>query len=325
MLKKFFLFFSLLLICNTALISQESQQVKELSVAHELSIIVASKVKIPVLIPPPPPPSRWNGGTLLQLGFSQLSLTNWASGGFDNIALNAFVNIYRNYTYQQMFWENRLQIGYGFIQSFGDRYKKSDDKFIFDSKVGYRAYEKIFASASFNLRTQMSNGFTYPANADPRLVSGPLAPAYFSLGVGMDYKPAKPLSLNFSPLTGNLVVVRIPELRTRYGNKADQAAKLELGAQMKIEYKDKILKNTNVTTTLNFFSDYLGTPKNIKVYWDLLVDSKINKYFSVNLRTNLIYDDDILIADKEGNLAPRLQLKEIFSVGFSYTFGNFKK
>ena len=224
-----------------------------------------------------------------------------------------------------MFWENRLQIGYGFIQSFGDRYKKSDDKFIFDSKVGYRAYEKIFASASFNLRTQMSNGFTYPANADPRLVSGPLAPAYFSLGVGMDYKPAKPLSLNFSPLTGNLVVVRIPELRTRYGNKADQAAKLELGAQMKIEYKDKILKNTNVTTTLNFFSDYLGTPKNIKVYWDLLVDSKINKYFSVNLRTNLIYDDDILIADKEGNLAPRLQLKEIFSVGFSYTFGNFKK
>ncbi len=325
MLKKFFLFFSLLLFCNTALISQESQQVKELSVAHELSIIVASKVKIPVLVPPPPPPSRWNGGTLLQLGFSQLSLTNWASGGFDNIALNAFVNIYRNYTYQQMFWENRLQIGYGFIQSFGDRYKKSDDKFIFDSKVGYRAYEKIFASASFNLRTQMSNGFTYPANADPRLVSGPLAPAYFSLGVGMDYKPAKPLSLNFSPLTGNLVVVRIPELRTRYGNKADQAAKLELGAQMKIEYKDKILKNTNVTTTLNFFSDYLGTPKNIKVYWDLLVDSKINKYFSVNLRTNLIYDDDILIADKEGNLAPRLQLKEIFSVGFSYTFGNFKK
>lgn len=325
MLKKFFLFFSLLLFCNTALISQESQQVKELSVAHELSIIVASKVKIPVLVPPPPPPSRWNGGTLLQLGFSQLSLTNWASGGFDNIALNAYVNIYRNYTYQQMFWENRLQIGYGFIQSFGDRYKKSDDKFIFDSKVGYRAYEKIFASASFNLRTQMSNGFTYPANADPRLVSGPLAPAYFSLGVGMDYKPAKPLSLNFSPLTGNLVVVRIPELRTRYGNKADQAAKLELGAQMKIEYKDKILKNTNVTTTLNFFSDYLGTPKNIKVYWDLLVDSKINKYFSVNLRTNLIYDDDILIADKEGNLAPRLQLKEIFSVGFSYTFGNFKK
>lgn len=75
MLKKFFLFFSLLLFCNTALISQESQQVKELSVAHELSIIVASKVKIPVLVPPPPPPSRWNGGTLLQLGFSQLSLT----------------------------------------------------------------------------------------------------------------------------------------------------------------------------------------------------------------------------------------------------------
>ncbi len=325
MLKRIFLILPLFFVFINTVCSQETGKSKELSVGHELSVIVASKIVIPVLVPPPPPPSRWNGGTLLQLGFSQLSLTNWASGGFDNIALNAYVNIYKNYTYEQMFWENRLQLAYGFIQSFGDRYKKSDDKFIFDSKVGYKAYEKVFASASFNLRTQIANGFTYPANADPKLVSAPLAPAYFSLGVGLDYKPAKPISINFSPLTGNLVVVRIPELRTRYGNKADQGAKLELGAQMKIEYKDKVFKNTNVTTTLNFFSDYLGTPKNIKVYWDLLVDSKINKFFSVNLRTNLIYDDDILIADNDGNLAPRLQLKEIFSIGFSYTFGNFKK
>lgn len=325
MLKRIFLILPLFFVFINTVCSQETGKSKELSVGHELSVIVASKIVIPVLVPPPPPPSRWNGGTLLQLGFSQLSLTNWASGGFDNIALNAYVNIYKNYTYEQMFWENRLQLAYGFIQSFGDRYKKSDDKFIFDSKVGYKAYEKVFASASFNLRTQIANGFTYPANADPKLVSAPLAPAYFSLGVGLDYKPAKPISINFSPLTGNLVVVRIPELRTRYGNKADQGAKLELGAQMKIEYKDKVFKNTNVTTTLNFFSDYLGTPKNIKVYWDLLIDSKINKFFSVNLRTNLIYDDDILIADKDGNLAPRLQLKEIFSIGFSYTFGNFKK
>ena len=325
MLKRSLFVVIFLTSCFFTAFSQEAQPKKELSVAHELSVIIASKYKIPELTPPPPPPSRWTKGTLLQLGFSQLSLTNWASGGLDNIALNAYVNVYRNYTFEQMFWENRVQIDYGFIQSFGDRYKKSDDKFILDSKVGYKAFEKIFASASFNLRTQMSNGYTYPANADPRLVSGLLAPAYFSLGVGMVYKPTKPLSINFSPLTGNLVVVRIPELRTRYGNKIDQGAKLELGAQLKIEYKNKVLQNTNINSTLNFFSDYLGTPKNIKVYWDLFVDSKINKYFSVNLRTNLVYDDDILIANKEGELAPRLQLKEIFSVGFSYTFGNFKK
>ncbi len=312
-------------LLNSETFAQEVNQNKELSVGHELSLLIASRYPIPVLVPPPPPPSRWTKGTLLQLGFSQLSLTNWASGGYDNIALNAFVNVYRNYTYQDMFWENRLQVGYGFIQSFGDRYRKSDDKFIFDSKVGYRALDKFFASASFNLRTQMTKGFTYPANRDPVLVSNLFAPAYFSLGVGLDYKPVKPLSVNFSPLTGNLVIVTIEELRTRYGNKVDQAAKLELGAQLKFDYKHKISNNLTVNSTLNFFSDYLGTPKNIKVYWDLFIDTKLNKYFSASLRSNLIYDDDILIADKEGNLAPRLQFKEIVSIGFSYTFGDFRK
>ncbi len=311
---------------NKTVAQEVQKEKKELSVGHELSVIIASRFTLPVLTPPPPPPSRWKGGTLLQLGFSQLSLTNWASGGYDNIAMNAFVNIYRNYTVKKdMFWENRLQIGYGFIQSFGDRYRKSDDKFIFDSKLGYRAFNEFFAAASFNFRTQMTNGYNFPANKEPVLLSGPFAPAYFSLGVGMDYKPIKPLSINFSPLTGNLVIVEKRELRVRYGNKIDQSAKLELGAQLKFDYKQQISKNLNINTTLNLFSDYLGIPKNIKVHWDLHVDSKINRFFSASLRTNLIYDNEILIADKQGKMAPRLQFKEILSIGFSYTFGEFKK
>lgn len=322
--KQFLL--SLTLLITPSLIAQQNSVKKELSVANELCVLIASGIKIPVLTPPPPPPSKWKGGTLFQLGFSQLSLTNWASGGYDNIALNAFVNVYRNYSVnKEMFWENRLQVGYGFIQSFGDRYKKSDDKFILDSKLGYRAFKDFFAAVSFNFRTQMTDGFNYPANRDPILISGAFAPAYFSLGIGMDYKPIKTLSLNFSPLTGNLVVVEEPSLRTKYGNKIDQPAKLELGAQLKMEYKNQVSKNLNITSTLNLFSDFLGKPENIKVIWDFFADSKINKFFSVNLRTNLIYDNEILIADKDGVLAPRLQFKEILSVGFSYTIGDFKK
>lgn len=107
--KQFLL--SLTLLITPSLIAQQNSVKKELSVANELCVLIASGIKIPVLTPPPPPPSKWKGGTLFQLGFSQLSLTNWASGGYDNIALNAFVNVYRNYSVnKEMFWENRLQV-----------------------------------------------------------------------------------------------------------------------------------------------------------------------------------------------------------------------
>ena len=76
---------------------------------------------------------------------------------------------------------------------------------------------------------------------------------------------------------------------------------------------------------MTLFSDFLGTVSNIKVNWESMIDAKVNKFISANIRTTLIYDDEILIANKEGEIAPRVQFKEIFSLGFAYTFGNFKK
>ena len=129
----------------------------------------------------------------------------------------------------------------------------------------------------------------------------------------------------FTPLTGNLVIVTLEELRTKYGNPVESATKLKLGAQLKIDYNQKIHKNVAISTSAIFFSDFLGEPQNIKVNWDFFLDAKINKFFSANVRTNLIYDDDILIENAEGVSAPRVQFKEILSVGFSYTLGEFKK
>ena len=60
-----------------------------------------------------------------------------------------------------MFLDNRGQLSYGFVQSFQDGYRKSDDKIVLDSKWGYKAINKFYFSANFNFRSQFSPGFEY--------------------------------------------------------------------------------------------------------------------------------------------------------------------
>lgn len=270
---------------------------------------------------------------LTELGFSQVSLTNWAAGGSGSVALNSYINAHANYAKGSMFWDNRIQLSYGFIQSYEEGYKKSSDKIVIDSKWGYRAINKFYFSANFNFRSQFSPGFDGSGK-----VSKFLAPAYTSLGLGIDYKPGngKDISINFAPFTGNLVIVTDPALREKYGNDKNKTARWELGAQLKASLSKDIIKNLKVNSYLTLFSDYLNKPQNIQVNWDLQLSYKLNKYMQAGIRTNLIYDDNILFSTnrkvfnaqsgkEEVVMQPRVQLQEVFSLNFAYTFGVFKK
>ncbi len=305
----------------------EQEKLSNLNSAQELCRVIGSQFAVPTInYEPVTPPKFWTKGVLTALGFSQVSLTNWAAGGSGSIALNSDVNAHANYAKGDMYWDNRAQFAYGFIQSFEDGYRKSDDKIILDSKWGYKAVNKFYFSANFNFRSQFSPGFEYKSDGSKK-VSQFLAPAYMSLGLGIDFKPGngKEFSLNFAPFTGNLVIVTDSLLREKYGNKADEACRWALGAQLKATLNKDLFKNTKVSSTLTLFSDYLNKPQNIQVNWDFQLTYQMNKYLQTGLRTNLIYDDNVLITDKDGHAAPRVQFKEVFSVNFAYTFGVFKK
>ncbi len=307
---------------------EQSVVVSGLSEEQELCRLIGADFAVPVVnYEPVTPPKFWKKGTFTELGFSQVSLTNWAAGGSGSVAMNAYINAHINYAKGDLFWENRGQFSYGFVQSFDDGYRKSSDKIVLDSKFGYNAFGKFYFSALFNFTSQFSPGFEYASDGTANMVSKFLAPGYFTLGLGIDYKPGKGevFSLNIAPLTGSTVIVTDRELRTKYGNKEDEAVRFELGAQVKANLAYQLFKNCKITSTLTLFSDYLNNPQNIQIKWDFRTDFKINKYFNTSLRTNLIYDDNILIANKDGHAAPRVQFQEIFSLSFAYTFGEFVK
>ena len=67
-----------------------------------------------------------------------------------------------------------------------------------------------------------------------------LAPGYFKLGLGMEYKKGTWLSLNFSPLTAGATVVTDEELRKKYGNEIDEEIRYQLGAQLNLVCRREI-------------------------------------------------------------------------------------
>lgn len=308
----------------------KNNTLNRLTPAQKLCYDVVSQIEVPTIdYTPPAPPSNWTTGVLTQMGLSQVSLTNWAEGGSATIALNAYIDGNANYAKNKMIWENRIKIAYGFIQSFDkdkpfkQQYKKSEDKLNIDSKWGYSFYDRLYASASVNFRTQLTAGFDN-SGTTPKLLSSFMAPGYLSLGLGIDYKPLTFLSINFSPATGNFIVVSIPELRKKFGNNEDQAVRSEFGAQLKLDMRFAY-KTFKLGTQVTLFSDYLHNPQNIQVYWDFDASWAIRKFLTLSLRTNLIYDDNIKIADKNGVEAPRVQFKEIVSLNFAYTIGKYQK
>lgn len=90
------------------------------------------------------------------------------------------------------------------------------------------------------------------------------------------------------------------------------------GANLKGEVRYEFMKNMTVYSRLDLYSDYLDKPQNVVVNWEVQINMAINKWFSTTLTTNLMYDDDVKIAQKDGTKGPRVQFKEILGVGLQF-------
>ena len=341
-------------------------------------------------------PKYWTSSLMTNVNVGQTSLSNWAAGGDNTVSFAGFVDGNANWKKGEMFWNNRLQLDYGFLYASSKPIlQKNTDRIYLESKWGYKApsTKYLYFSANYDFKSQFSTGYDYKTPAVPAtyadgtpvpegtkldqldlkhqrqlwrdarvLKSNFLAPAYTNLALGLDYVPTKWLSLNLAPLTGGFVIVRDAALRESYSMgykkaydadnfekltaeqkaafeaaKADKgnnpaaygdyfrSAKFEFGAQLKMDAKVNINDNFAYSTQVVLFANYLDIKHCPRINWDNRIDWKLAKYFSLTITTNLIYDDTIMIADKDGNNPKaRVQFKESLAFGFTYTIANKK-
>lgn len=264
----------------------------------------------------------WTTSGQATLNFSQVSLSNWVSGG--NSSVSGIGNFDYNALYQKgrLQWDNTLKTGYGLMKEGENQVVKNEDKLEINSKLGLELNNEHLLYSSFvNFQTQFAPGYKYPNTTDK--ISDFLAPAYLTLATGLDYQPSESLSLFFTPLSAKFTIVTDEALSNEgaFGVTPGEQVRAEVGATVKGEYKATVMPNVDLTTGLTLFSNYFDNPQNIDVNWDVTLNMKINDYLSANFSTNLIYDHDVLIPiDDEGNTGRRVQLKQVLGVGFSYKF-----
>lgn len=278
----------------------------------------------------------WKTGGVISVNLNQASLTNWAAGGQNSLAVNGMLSLFANYKKGNKVWENYLDLAYGQINKDNDKgentWWKTDDKIDFTSKYGQKAAENFYYAALMNFKSQFDAGYKYPD--DSNKISDFLAPAFILGAVGMDYKPGERLSIFAAPLTSKFTLVNSQKLANAgafgvekavyddQGNLLTEGEKLksEFGGYLRVAYKLPIMENVTLQSKIDLFTNYSQNPENIDINIETLLSMKVNKYISANLALQFIYDDDTDIKDKDGKIGPRPQFKEVLGVGFSYKF-----
>ncbi|MBL4594856.1 MAG: DUF3078 domain-containing protein [Flavobacteriales bacterium] len=280
----------------------------------------------------------WKTGGIISLNLTQVSLTNWSAGGENSLSVNGILSLSANLKKGNSTWDNSLDLAYGILQQGKADVRKTDDKIDLTSKYGQKAFKNWYYAALINFKSQMTTGYNYPD--DSTEISNFLAPGYLLGAIGLDYKPSEVFTLFISPLTIKMTLVNDQNLADAgaYGVKPaefdgfgnilskGESSRSEYGGYLRALLKKDIMKNVNLQTKLELFTNYSEEPNHIDVNWEVLIAMKVNKYISATISTQLLYDHDIDISIDDNNdgiidaVGPRTQFKEILGIGLSYRF-----
>jgi hypothetical protein len=267
---------------------------------------------------------NWKSKYESAVGFTQTSLTHWAQGGENSVSVKAVLNIFKDYSKGKFTWNNYLGAAYMVQKQQSTGWRKADDKLNLFTKAGMYAWKKWDYTGLLEYKSQFAKGYGYPN--DSVYISKFMAPGYFQLSIGLNYKPVDYFSVLISPIGARLTVVTDKKLSDAgaYGVKAGENSLLQAGASLNALFKKDLMKNVNFMSKLDLFSDYLNNPQNIIVGWENNLLLKVNKYISVNLATMLIHDNNIPYVDPKDpakeQQGARAQFMETLSVGFAYSF-----
>ena len=272
----------------------------------------------------------WKYHTEASVLLSQAALSNWVKGGENSLATSMDITTHADYSNKskKLSSNNFLRLNLGFLKSGSDKVRKNLDLLETNSKLNHKAFGKFDFSAIMLFKTQVAPGNKYykdvAGDDSSVMVSKFLNPAILTVGLGLDYKPNKTTSINFSPLSYRVTFVTSDTIdQTLYGIPKNRKSKHEPGASFMITNEFKPVKTVTVTNRLQLFTNYIHNPLNVDVDWEMIATANINWFTDVRLDTHLIFDDDTktpIMVDGVEKKTARIQFKELIGVSLVFRF-----
>lgn len=269
----------------------------------------------------------------LSLNVSQSYFSNWTAGGTSNFTPIGKFTMNANMKKDKHEWTNWIDLALGYSIFIDQEPMKTEDKIEYITSYRYQLHKHWYFTVMGKFATQFAKGYDYSVDSTD-YISKFMAPAWIDIGPGIMYEPTDWFFVNFSPVTPAWIIVNDQKLADSGSFGLDPATfddegmlvshakkvKSMFGAKMMIVLSKEVAKNITMGTKLELFSDYLNEPQNIDVNWQVLIGLKVNDWLNVDLQTTLLYDNDIMITDSDGNVGPRAQFREFLMLSIGYTF-----
>ena len=291
----------------------------------------------------------WKYRTEASYVLNQASLSNWVKGGESSISTFLDVTGYSDYDNKKLKLSsnNFARLKFGYIATGQDGIRKNIDLLETNSKLNHKAFGKFDFSAILLFKTQIAKGRNYFKNDagedTSNLVSKFMNPAVLTIGFGLDYKPNKTTSINFSPFSYKGTFVTDPAYfhnkydstridQTQYGIAKNRKSLNEPGVSFMITNEFKPVETLTIINRLQLFTNYIHNPQNVDVDWEMIATAKLNWFIDVRFNTHLVFDDDTKTVEQYMNGKPilrpdgtekktaRIQFKEMLGLSLFFRF-----
>jgi hypothetical protein len=281
-------------------------------------------------------PRYWKERLEANFIMNQTALSNWIKGGENSFSTTMDITAFADYANKalDLSSSNFVRLKLGFLATGSNPIRKNLDLIETNSKLNHKAFGKFDFSAIMLFKTQLLKGYTYSGDVST-LVSKFLNPATLTLGIGLDYKPNKTTSINFSPLSykGTFMTDTVKPLdQTIYGIPKNKKSLHEPGISLLVTNEYKPIKTVTITNRLQLFTNYIHNPQNVDVDWEMIAAANLNWFTDIRLNTHLIYDDDskvpvydsdhnqVLNPDGTAKKVAKAQFKEILGLSVVFRF-----